>query len=581
MSGTKQIKNKVVLTENIMQFERSHVQIITGKDVDPTSVAVDGRPGDLLISVTGQHYTKNDTGVTTNWTLQGSGGSGGGGSFNPNGSVPMTGNLNAGNNRVINVTDPVNGQDSATMAYVDAVSLNNFKATGSVPMQGDINMSGNRVTNLANPTQDQEAATKSYVDAAGQTFPAVLVNGKIIPTTTYTTSYFGGSGGSPTHGSTGSAIAASNDNKYIVAIIDLKLNIYEKVEEIHDDQRNFNLIGSLNLAAVNPLVVIASNNQVSSLAISPNNKYIAIGLTLAPFFVMTTIDSVINGSAIAVSVTNSPGIAAVKDIQFGVGFLAVAHAGTRGFGVYQKVTLLNSPTQFKDRNYTGAEIDFGLKELQTGQPGSVVRFSPDQQFLIVASSVNNIGAGPISNLFVYQANGYDQYPNFRPVVRYLGLNGSYGSITDLSFDPSGTALAVSQIGVSQNPRIISIDLPNSTLANISNDLPPTSNLTETFYYSQFSPDGRYFVTFEDLINNSIANFTLYNLTYVPNSGTISFSRQAITSTPIFGRPVLSVNNDSIISNSTTGGITYVSNRNAGTSITVIGASPKILAEIKG
>ena len=541
MPGTKDIKNKVVLTENTMQFERSHVQIITGKDVDPTVEAVDGRPGDLLISVAGDHYKKNDTGLTTNWTLQGSGG-----------------------------------------------SIGDFKADGSVPMTGILAMGGNRINNVANPTKLQDAATKSFVlntiaaiPSAPPSFPAVLVNGKIIPTTTYTKSFFGGSGGQPTHGLTGSVIATSADNKYFVAIIDLKLNIYEKVGSIVDDQRNFNLIGSLNLAAVNSLVVIASNNQVSSLAISPDNKYIAIGLTLAPFFAMTTIESVINGSAIAVSVTNSPGIAAVKDIQFGAGFLAVGHAGTRGFGVYQKVTLPNSLTQFKDRNYTGAEIDFGLTELQTGQPGSAVRFSPDEQFLIVGSSVNNIGAGPISNLFVYQANVYDSYPNFRPVVRYIGLNSIYGGITDLSFDPTSTALAVSQIGVSQNPRIINIDLANSMLADITNNLPATADLTDTYYYAQFSPDGRYFATFED--NHSYASsvhLILYDVTYIPGSGNISFSQRASTSYQTFGRPIMSINNDSIISNSIGNAISILSNRDAGKSITVIGASPKILAEIK-
>ena len=58
MSGAKQRNNKVILTENTLQFERSQVSIVTGIINDPTVIPTNGRPGDLLITIAGNHYKK-------------------------------------------------------------------------------------------------------------------------------------------------------------------------------------------------------------------------------------------------------------------------------------------------------------------------------------------------------------------------------------------------------------------------------------------------------------------------------------------------------------------------------------------
>jgi microcystin-dependent protein len=45
------------------------------------------------------------------------------GSVAADGQTPMTGNLNLGNNKIINLTDPTSAQEAATKAYVDSVGL--------------------------------------------------------------------------------------------------------------------------------------------------------------------------------------------------------------------------------------------------------------------------------------------------------------------------------------------------------------------------------------------------------------------------------------------------------------------------
>jgi len=45
------------------------------------------------------------------------------GSVASDGQTPMTGNLNLGNNKIINLTDPTSAQEAATKAYVDSVGF--------------------------------------------------------------------------------------------------------------------------------------------------------------------------------------------------------------------------------------------------------------------------------------------------------------------------------------------------------------------------------------------------------------------------------------------------------------------------
>ena len=70
--------------------------------------------------------------------------------------------LDANNNRVINVANPVNPQDAATKNYVDTGFL---KKDGSVAMTGALQLGNNKVTGLAAATNPADAVTKAQLDS--------------------------------------------------------------------------------------------------------------------------------------------------------------------------------------------------------------------------------------------------------------------------------------------------------------------------------------------------------------------------------------------------------------------------------
>ena len=70
--------------------------------------------------------------------------------------------LDANNNRVINVANPVNPQDAATKSYVDTGFL---KKDGSVAMTGALQLGNNKITGLAAATAATDAVIKSQLDS--------------------------------------------------------------------------------------------------------------------------------------------------------------------------------------------------------------------------------------------------------------------------------------------------------------------------------------------------------------------------------------------------------------------------------
>ena len=79
----------------------------------------------------------------------------------------MHGNIDMTGHKVVNLGDPVHGQDAATMQYVNnyATYLNNTKVnwTGG-RMTGFLDMSDNKLTNVGDPENDKDAVNKKYVD---------------------------------------------------------------------------------------------------------------------------------------------------------------------------------------------------------------------------------------------------------------------------------------------------------------------------------------------------------------------------------------------------------------------------------
>lgn len=101
-----------------------------------------------------------------------------------NGTTPMLAPFDGGGFRVINIAAPVLPQDAVNKSYVDSqlgassdilsqilLQLNTIsnlyvRKDGAVPMTGHLNLGARRVINMAAPINPSDAATKAYTDAA-------------------------------------------------------------------------------------------------------------------------------------------------------------------------------------------------------------------------------------------------------------------------------------------------------------------------------------------------------------------------------------------------------------------------------
>lgn len=79
----------------------------------------------------------------------------------------MYGTIDMHENRVVNLGDPVDGQDAAPMQYVNnfATYLQNNKVDYSGgTMTGILDMGDNKITGVSNPEDETDAVNKKYVD---------------------------------------------------------------------------------------------------------------------------------------------------------------------------------------------------------------------------------------------------------------------------------------------------------------------------------------------------------------------------------------------------------------------------------
>ena len=110
------------------------------------------------------------------------------------GTVTMTGNLNMGNKKIINLATPTTNTDAATKKYVDdkpSGGSGDFKKDGSVAMTGNLNMGAKRIVSLTTPINSTDATNVSWVKNQIQHFnvlssPVFTVE----PAPAYLTIYF-------------------------------------------------------------------------------------------------------------------------------------------------------------------------------------------------------------------------------------------------------------------------------------------------------------------------------------------------------------------------------------------------------
>lgn len=103
----------------------------------------------------------------------------GGGDFMADGSIPMTGNLNMGNNKITTLADPTAEYDGANKHYVDSTTASAIAGAQFLPlaggtMTGDVDMGTHLVKNVGQPATGTDATNKTYVDEAVNTVQQAL-----------------------------------------------------------------------------------------------------------------------------------------------------------------------------------------------------------------------------------------------------------------------------------------------------------------------------------------------------------------------------------------------------------------------
>ena len=141
-------------TQEVSGAPKTGVEIIISRETPLLNALVDFVDGSTLTAADldtavlqllyGLQEAKDDTDAGINFTTVG---------------------LDASNNPIINVQDPTNLQDAVTKNYADGLVAGFFKSDGTIPLTGTMNAGTNRITNVSNGTDSNDAVNLSQLTA--------------------------------------------------------------------------------------------------------------------------------------------------------------------------------------------------------------------------------------------------------------------------------------------------------------------------------------------------------------------------------------------------------------------------------
>ena len=156
----------VKVLKNILRFQNSDVQIITGNSADPTVTAVDAVAGSIYIRSTGEVYIKNTSGSNTDFRIVTSQAALDAhiNDVSDAHDASAISNVPAGNLAATDVQAALNELQSD----VDTRALDSdvIKKDGSVTYTAAQSMGGFKITSLAAGTVSSDAVNKGQMDAA-------------------------------------------------------------------------------------------------------------------------------------------------------------------------------------------------------------------------------------------------------------------------------------------------------------------------------------------------------------------------------------------------------------------------------